>query len=152
MLYAGEKPPRTWWDEFEIRLTNAFAIIDKDARRQVHTDEMKLRLLNKKIRADSQNICVSIISVILLDWEFGTSGGGPIILFRSHQICRCLTFIFSFHKMNTFSLNGMPSFYTITSTNLPNGGLALFLFQAVIGLDFPKVTWANDHCNRKVSR
>ena len=41
-----------WWDEFEVCLTNAFAIVDKDAGRQVHTDEMKLCLLNKKIRAD----------------------------------------------------------------------------------------------------
>ena len=52
MFYAGEKPPHMWWDEFEVRLTNAFAIVDKDAGRQVHTDEMKLRLLNKKVRAD----------------------------------------------------------------------------------------------------
>ena len=33
-----------WWDEFELRLTNAFAIVDKDAGCKVHTDEMKLRL------------------------------------------------------------------------------------------------------------
>ena len=52
MFYAGEKPPHMWWDEFEIRLTNAFAVVDKEAGRQVHTDEMKLRLLNRKIRAD----------------------------------------------------------------------------------------------------
>ena len=52
MFYAGEKPPHMWWDEFEVRLTNAFVIVDKDAGRQVHTDEMKLRPLNKKIRAD----------------------------------------------------------------------------------------------------
>ena len=41
-----------WWDEFQIRLTNVFAIVGKDAGHQVHTDESKLRLLNKKIRAD----------------------------------------------------------------------------------------------------
>ena len=41
-----------WWDEFKIRLTNAFAVVDKEAGRQVHTDEMKLRLLNRKVRAD----------------------------------------------------------------------------------------------------
>ena len=52
MFYAGEKPPHMWWDEFEIRLTNAFAVVDKEAGRQVHTDEMKLRLLNRKVRAD----------------------------------------------------------------------------------------------------
>ena len=52
IFYAGEKPPHMWWDEFEIRLTNAFAIVDKDAGRQVHTNVMKLRLLNKKIHAN----------------------------------------------------------------------------------------------------
>ena len=52
MFYTGEKPPHVWWDEFEVRLTNAFAIVDKDAGRQLHTDEMKLCLLNKKVRAD----------------------------------------------------------------------------------------------------
>ena len=52
LFYGGEKPPHMWWDRFEVRLTNAFAIIDKDAGRQVHTDEMKLRMLNSKVRAD----------------------------------------------------------------------------------------------------
>ena len=41
-----------WWDKFEIRLTNAFAIVDKDAGWQLNTDESKLHLLNKKFRAD----------------------------------------------------------------------------------------------------
>ena len=41
-----------WWDKFEIRLTNAFAIVDKDAGWQLNTDESKLHLLNKKVRAD----------------------------------------------------------------------------------------------------
>ena len=52
MFYAGENNPHMLWDEFEIRLTNAFEIVDKDAGRQVHTDKLKLRLLNKNIRAD----------------------------------------------------------------------------------------------------
>ena len=52
MYYSGEKKPMMWWDEFEVRLTNAFAAIDKEANRVVHTDEMKLRLLNKKIKAN----------------------------------------------------------------------------------------------------
>ena len=41
-----------WWDEFEVRLTNAFALVNKAVERQVHTDEMKLCMLNKKIKAD----------------------------------------------------------------------------------------------------
>ena len=52
LFYAGEKKPHMWWDEFEIRLSNAFAIVDKDAGRKVHTDELILCLLNKKVRAN----------------------------------------------------------------------------------------------------
>ena len=52
LFYLGEKYPSMWWDEFETRLTNAFAIIDKDAGRRVYTNDAKLRMLNNKIRAD----------------------------------------------------------------------------------------------------
>ena len=52
LYYAGEKKPHMWWDELGIRMTNVFAIVDKYLGRQVHTDEFKLRLLNKNIRAD----------------------------------------------------------------------------------------------------
>ena len=38
--------------KFEVNLTNAFAVIDKNADRQVHTDVMKLSMLNSKVRAD----------------------------------------------------------------------------------------------------
>ena len=51
LFYAVEKKPHMWWDEFDIRLTHSFAISNKDAGRQVHTDKLKLHLLNKKIPA-----------------------------------------------------------------------------------------------------
>ena len=38
-----------WWDKFEISLANVFVIVDKDAGRQVHTDKLKPRLLNKNL-------------------------------------------------------------------------------------------------------
>ena len=41
-----------WWDLFEVRITNLFALIYKDAVRRVHNDEMKLRMLNNKIKYD----------------------------------------------------------------------------------------------------
>ena len=52
LFYAGEKKPHMWWEEFEMRLTVAFATIDKHEGRQVHSDESKLRMLNKKIKCD----------------------------------------------------------------------------------------------------
>ena len=99
---------------------------------------------------ESKNICVSIIFVILLDWEFVIIGGGdPTILLGSHQICRCpetrvlpkndSTFFLIFFKLNISSPNGTPSFYTLISINLPNGGLTLLLFLRSSGLNFTKV-------------
>ena len=41
-----------WWDKFEVKLTNDFAVIDKNIGRQVHTDMMKLRMINSKIRSE----------------------------------------------------------------------------------------------------
>ena len=41
-----------WWEKIEVKLTNAFSVIDKNSGCQVHTDVMKLRMLNSKIRAD----------------------------------------------------------------------------------------------------
>ena len=48
LFYAGKNKPHMWWDKFEISLANVFAIVDKDAGRQVHTDKLKPRLLNRK--------------------------------------------------------------------------------------------------------
>ena len=39
-----------WWDKFEVKLTNAFAAIDKNAGCQLHTDVMKLMIPNIKIK------------------------------------------------------------------------------------------------------
>ena len=36
IFYSVEKPPHMWWSIFEVRITNAFAVIDKDAGIQVH--------------------------------------------------------------------------------------------------------------------
>ena len=52
IFYGSENPPHMWWDKFEVKLTNTFSVIDKNAGRQVHTDVMKFMMLNSKIRAD----------------------------------------------------------------------------------------------------
>ena len=46
LFYTGKKNTHMYWDELEIRLTNAFLIVNRESVRQVHTDESKLRLLN----------------------------------------------------------------------------------------------------------
>ena len=50
--YNGEKKPHMWWDEFERQLTKAFAMYDRKERREVYSDEMKLRTLCTKGQAD----------------------------------------------------------------------------------------------------
>ena len=50
LFYSGEKRPHMWWDEFERN--EAFISYDKKELRVVHSNEMKLRILIKKIGAD----------------------------------------------------------------------------------------------------
>ena len=52
LYYIGEKKPHMWWDEFERQLTEAFLAYDKKEGRVVYSNEMKLRILIKKIGAD----------------------------------------------------------------------------------------------------
>ena len=70
-----------------------------------NTVRWHVKLGPSEIMRESQNICVSIFSVILLDWEFGTCGGGPTILFGSHQICRCPETQVFLKNDSTFSQN-----------------------------------------------
>ena len=52
LYYSGEKPPHMWWDEFMKELNWAFDTYDIKENRIVHSNEMKLRILLKKIDAD----------------------------------------------------------------------------------------------------
>jgi hypothetical protein len=52
LFYAGEKKPHMWWAEFERRLNFAFQTFVKHEGREVYSDEMKLRILLRKIKAD----------------------------------------------------------------------------------------------------
>lgn len=50
--YNGERKPQMWWDKFEQELTLAYTIFDRVEKRQVHSDQTKLRTLLKKVHAD----------------------------------------------------------------------------------------------------
>jgi hypothetical protein len=52
LFYSGEKKPHMWWEEFERQLTRAFNVYDRRANRQVFPEEMKLRMLCRKVTAD----------------------------------------------------------------------------------------------------
>jgi hypothetical protein len=49
--YSGEKKPYMWWDEFERQINWAYSIYQK-TQGNVHTQEMKLLHLQKKLKAD----------------------------------------------------------------------------------------------------
>ena len=52
LFYSGEKKPHMWWGKFENELTTAFTTFDLKEKRIVHSNEMKLRILDKKVNAD----------------------------------------------------------------------------------------------------
>ena len=52
LFYSGEKKPSMWWDEFEKQLSHSFTIIHKEQKREVYSNEMKLRILIQKVNAD----------------------------------------------------------------------------------------------------
>ena len=41
-----------WWEEFKKQLASTFVAYDKHEKRQVHSNEMKLRILLDKVNAD----------------------------------------------------------------------------------------------------
>ena len=63
--YTGERRPNMWWDEFERKLTMSFNMYDKKEKRQVYSDEMKLRILCRKINADFLEPTRQLINVDL---------------------------------------------------------------------------------------
>eukprot|EP00980_Cylindrotheca_fusiformis_P025191 scaffold13252_cov123-Cylindrotheca_fusiformis.AAC.1 len=53
LFYSGERQPHMWWDRFERELKEAYAIVDRNAGRNVHEDDAKLRkLVNHRVTAD----------------------------------------------------------------------------------------------------
>jgi hypothetical protein len=52
LFYSGEKKPHMWWEEFEMQLTTCFTIYDRKEARIVHLNDMKLRILIRKLNAD----------------------------------------------------------------------------------------------------
>ena len=65
LFYAGERKPHMWWVEFERRLNLAFQTFVKHEGRVVHSDEMKLRILLKMVKADFLKNIKATISVEL---------------------------------------------------------------------------------------
>ena len=54
-----------WWSKFKVQLNFAFHAYKKKERRVVHSNEMKMRYLTKKIKAAFFNSTKSAINVSL---------------------------------------------------------------------------------------
>ena len=52
LFYQGEKRPYMFWTMFERRLNTAFATFDKQEKRKVYSEQMRLRTLLNKIQCD----------------------------------------------------------------------------------------------------
>ena len=52
LFYSGEKKPHMFWEKFERLLNEAFQTYDRREGREVHSNDMKLRILTRKIDAD----------------------------------------------------------------------------------------------------
>ena len=52
LFYNGEKKPYMWWTKFEQLMNQAYAAYNKAEGRIVHSEAMKLRDLQAKIKAD----------------------------------------------------------------------------------------------------
>ena len=54
-----------WWEEFEQQLNWAYATIDRQERREVHSDQQKLRHLLSRVKAPFLNGVIASIHVRL---------------------------------------------------------------------------------------
>ena len=65
LFYSGKKKPHMWWDEFKRQLTDTFNTSDWRDKCSFHSDNQKLRMLNRKINADFLKATKSYINVEL---------------------------------------------------------------------------------------
>ena len=81
--YYGERRPLMWWDEFKRRLNRAFVTYDKTEKRQVHSNEMKLRILIDKVRAQFLDQTKATIQIKLVEVPLNFTYEQAIQLFRN---------------------------------------------------------------------
>ena len=82
-FYGGEKKPHMWWAEFEKRLTWAFNTMRKVEGREVFSNEMKLRKLLSKVKADFLATTKAAIEVRLAEIPMTMTYEVAIATFRN---------------------------------------------------------------------
>ena len=72
-----------WWVEFEIQLTDAFNTYDLHEKCSVHSENQKLRMLNRKINADFLQVTKSSINIELARTPVHISYDDALSAFRN---------------------------------------------------------------------
>lgn len=81
--YNGERKPQMWWDKFEQELTLAYTIFDKVEKREVHSDQTKLRTLLRKVQADFLEATKASIDVRATDHNNPITFQQALTIFRN---------------------------------------------------------------------
>ena len=83
LFYSGDKKPHMWCNEFERQLTDALNTYDRHEKRSVHSDNQKLRMLNRKINADFLQANKSSINLELARTPAKLSYDNTLAAFRN---------------------------------------------------------------------
>lgn len=83
LFYSGERRPHMWWGHFELLLNEIFTIYNKREGRIVHSEEMKLRILCRKVTADFLQVAKSAIQLQLAKVPITISYDDALTTFRN---------------------------------------------------------------------
>lgn len=83
IFYNGERKPTMWWDKFEQELVQAYVIFDRVEKREVHSDQTKLRTLLRKVQADFLEATKASIDVRATDPTNPISFQQALTIFRN---------------------------------------------------------------------
>ena len=83
LYYNGEKRPHMWWERFELLLNETFTIYNKREGRVVHSEDMKLRILCRKVTADFLQVAKSAIQLQLAQVPLTITYDDALTTFRN---------------------------------------------------------------------
>ena len=106
--YNGERRPITW-EQFELRIMNAFSTINKHENRVVYSDMQKLRILNRKINADFLHGTKTVINTEL--------ARVPMTMTFAHALASYRNAVLEKHPVEINQRNHRPHYRRINQTS-----------------------------------
>ena len=106
--YNGERRPITW-EQFELRIMNAFSTINKHENRVVYSDMQKLRILNRKINADFLHGTKTVINTEL--------ARVPMTMTFAHAMASYRNAVLEKHPVEINQRNHQPHYRRINQTS-----------------------------------